>query len=189
MRINTSSALTAAAAAVGMTVGGLLAPASAAPATSTASALCHYTWGSLPKANSTMTAGPLTNIRAGRHTCFDRIVIDLRGGATGYRVEYVSQVVAPGSGNIVAVRGGAKLQVTINAPAYDSQGRPTYRPANPAEAVNVAGYQSLRQVRWLSSYEGSSTVGVGVRARLPFRVMTLADAGSSRLVIDIAHNW
>ena len=44
-------------------------------------------------------------------------------------------------------------------------------------------------MRWLSSYEGSSTVGVGVRARLPFRVMTLADAGSSRLVIDIAHNW
>ena len=35
----------------------------------------------------------------------------------------------------------------------------------------------------------ASTVGVGVRARLPFRVMTLADAGSSRLVIDIAHNW
>ena len=105
-------------------------------------------------------------------------IIDCRG-----------QVVAPGSGNIVAVRGGAKLQVTINAPAYDSQGRPTYRPANPAEAVNVAGYQSLRQVRWLSSYEGSSTVGMGVRARLPFRVMTLADAGSSRLVIDIAHNW
>jgi len=32
-------------------------------------------------------------------------------------------------------------------------------------------------------------MGLGVRARLPFRVFTLTDATTSRLVIDVAHHW
>ncbi|MDF2144717.1 hypothetical protein [Knoellia sp. p5-6-4] len=42
---------------------------------------------------------------------------------------------------------------------------------------------------WDSSFEGDTQLGLGVRARLPFRVSTLQDAMTSRLVIDVAHRW
>ena len=32
---------------------------------------------------------------------------------------------------------------------------------------NVAGYRTFRQVAWAGSFEGQTTVGLGVRARLP----------------------
>jgi hypothetical protein len=36
----------------------------------------------------------------------------------------------------------------------------------------------------------AGALGLGVRARLPFRVFTLDGPGSmSRLVIDVAHHW
>lgn len=186
-RIATMGA-TAALALSGLALAG--APAGATTgAPAAGSALCHYGWGSLPKVSSTMVAGPLTNLRSGKHTCFDRLVVDLRGSAPGYRVEYVDQIIQDGSGAIVPVRGGAKIKITVNAPAFDAQGNPAYQPANPKEAVTVTGYAALRQVRWLGSFEGTSEFGVGVRARTPFRVTKLTDSGSSRLVIDIAHNW
>ena len=164
-------------------------PASLAATGASNSALCHYTWGSLPESNPTMATGPLTNVRSGRHACYDRLVIDLRGKASGYSVRYVGALTQPGSGGTVAVRGGARLQVTINAPAYDSAGRPTYAPKNPSEIVNVTGYSAFRQVVWLGSYEGYSDLGIGVRARTTFRVFTMSDATTSRVVIDVAHNW
>ena len=171
---------------------GVATSAQATPARTalpSADSACSITWGSLPKTKSTMVAGPMSNVRAGRHACFDRLVVDLRGKPAGYRVEYVSQLTQPGSGAAVSIRGGAKLQITVNAPAYNPDGSPAYQPANPKEVVNVSGYQTFRQVRWLGSYEGYSDLGLGVRARLPFRVFTLTDATSSRLVIDVAHAW
>ena len=37
----------------------------------------------------------------------------------------------------------------------------------------------------------ATTVALGVRARLPYRVFTLYDASTnrSRLVVDVAHRW
>ena len=56
--------------------------------------------------------------------------------------------------------------------------------------TNVAGYSTFRQVAYAGSFEGQTTIGLGVRARLPFRVFTLAGPGSdTRLVIDVAHHW
>ena len=49
---------------------------------------------------------------------------------------------------------------------------------------SAIGYQTFRQVAWAGSFEGATTVGLGVRARLPFRVHTLPD----RIVIDVAHH-
>ena len=50
--------------------------------------------------------------------------------------------------------------------------------------------RAFRQVAWAGSFEGYSSLGLGVRARLPFRVFALdgPDAGS-RLVVDVAHFW
>jgi hypothetical protein len=164
---------------------GLVAPgpASAAP-------YCGLVWGSLAKADRAMSQAQVTNVRTGQHYCFDRLVIDLNGPVAGYTVRYVPQVTQDGSGFPVPLRGQAFLQVTVNAPAYDDNGDSTYNPANPQELSDVRGYQKFGELAWAGSFEGYSSLGLGVRARLPFRVFTLEgpDAGS-RLVIDVAHFW
>ncbi len=172
---------------VGSAVLGLTAlagPAAAAPA-------CATPWGSTPEAATGPGAGTVDEIRTGRHACYDRIVVDVDGahGAVGYRVEYVSQFREDGSGDAVPLRGAADLQIVVTAPAYTG-GTATYDPAVDAEAEDVRGYTTLRQVAWGQSFEGSSTIGVGVRARLPFRVTVLAGPGNdARLVVDVAHRW
>ncbi|TDO48544.1 hypothetical protein EV643_107173 [Kribbella sp. VKM Ac-2527] len=151
---------------------------------------CPTGWGSLREANSRFTAAAVTNVRTGRHACFDRIVIDLAGKPTGYDVSYVSNVYQDGSGFLVPLRGGAKIQLIVHGPAYDDAGRSTYNPANHRELTNVTGYRTLRQLASAGSFEGQTTIGVGVRARLPFRVFTLTGPGSgSRVVVDVAHTW
>jgi hypothetical protein len=177
--------LTAILMAVGL---GLLVPGPASATTS----YCGLVWGSTAKAAGDLSAASITNVRTGQHYCFDRMVVDLNGKLDGYNVRYVAQVTQDGSGFTVPVRGGARLQVTLTAPAYDNNsGRPTYEPRNQAELANVAGYQTFRQVAWAGSFEGQSTIGLGVRARLPFRVFTLAGPGRNQtmLVIDVAHRW
>ncbi len=163
-------------------------PAQAAP-------YCGLSWGSLPEVGAgTAPAGAtLDDVRAGRHACFDRLVIDLddAGGTSGYDVRYVPQVTQDGSGRPVPLRGGADLQVIVRTAAYDDGGRATYSPRDRREAVDVSGYSTFRQVAWAGSFEGQSTLGVGTRARLPFRVFVLPGPGSSelRVVIDVAHRW
>jgi len=88
------------------------------------------------------------------------------------------------------LRGRAFLQITVTGPAYDDGGNSTYNPADRNELTNVGGYQTFRQVAWAGSFEGYSTIGLGVRGRLPFRVFTLDGPGAgSRLVVDVAHYW
>lgn len=178
-----SAWLTAIVVAVGL---GLLAPGSAS-----AASYCGLVWGSLAKSNQAMSAASVTNVRTGQHYCFDRLVIDLKGKAGGYNVRYVSKVVQDGSGLPIKLRGGAFLQVTAHSPSYDSDtGKATFTPANRSEVTNVSKYQTFRQLAWAGSFEGYTTLGLGVRARLPFKVFTLAGPGSgSRLVIDVAHYW
>ncbi|CAN5203729.1 hypothetical protein BH20ACT5_BH20ACT5_18860 [soil metagenome] len=161
-----------------------------APATAHAAPYCGITWGSLPKSAGALSTDPLIDVRAGRHNCYDRLVMDLDGDPAGYTVSYVSAVHAPGSGHVVPLRGGAFLQIDLSAPAYDGNGNPTYRPANPKELVNVTGWRTFRQLSFAGSFEGYTTIGLGVRARLPFRVFTLDGPGTdSRVVIDVAHQW
>ena len=156
-------------------------------------ASCAVTWGSGPKVAAGMTSRQLTGVRTGRHTCYDRLVIDLNGAgraSAGYHVSYVSNVVEDGSGQVVPLRGGAKLAVVVRAPTYDGNGRPTYTPSNRWELVNVTGFQTFRQLAFAGSFEGQTTIGLGVRARLPMRAFLLAGPGTGqRLVIDVARRW
>jgi hypothetical protein len=166
-----------------------IAAASAAPVHSSASALapyCGITWGSQEKAADNGATTPmLTNIRAGRQNCYDRLVFDVRGGNVNqYRVQYVTTMTGTG-GWVVPLRGGAKLSIMLFAGDYDIGGVPTYKCTNCADVVNVSDYPTFRQVTWAGSYRNSTLVGLGVRARLPFRVFTLP----GRLVIDVAHHW
>jgi hypothetical protein len=164
-------------------------------ATPAQAAYCGITWGSLAKGMSGTDPAfdHLTAVRAGRHTCYDRLVVDLAdaAGFDAYDVRYVDQVRQDGSGAVVPLRGGARLQIVVHANPYDRSGRVTYAPANRVELVDVAGYRTFRQVAWAGAFEGQSTLGLGVRARLPFRVFVLpgTTAGTARVVIDVAHLW
>jgi hypothetical protein len=159
---------------------------------------CGITWGSMVKqgpAGTEPAAGQtLTDIRAGQHTCFDRLVLDVRGSVPrSWRVEYVGSVTEDGSGREVPLRGGAALQIVAGVSDHDTAAGPTYTPENREELADVAGFSTFRQVAWAGSFEGLTTVGLGVRARLPFRVFTLSGAAGSnpgaRLVVDVAHRW
>ena len=156
-----------------------------------AAAYCGLTWGSLPKAASAADTEVVTNVRAGRHECFDRLVINLGGQDSSfgsYDVRYVSRVYTEGQGKPVSVRGDADLRIILKAPAHDQHGNATFTPANRTEVVNLSGYPAFRQLAWAGSFEGQTTMALGIRARLPFRVLTL-DGPSPRLVIDVARRW
>ncbi|XVS62969.1 AMIN-like domain-containing (lipo)protein [Actinosynnema sp. CA-299493] len=173
---------------VALVLAALTAFAVVAPMTAAAAptACTPVGWGSGPKYASQTTTGLLTNIRAGQQECYDRLVFDFTGGENdGYTVQYVSEVTHEGSGKPVPLRGGGKLQITVNSPSYDQGGNPTYTYPNGSELVDVTGYQTFRQVAWAGSFEGQTTVGLGVRALLPFRVFTLP----GRVVVDVAHVW
>lgn len=161
-------------------------------ASASAAPYCGITWGSLAKSAGSLSGqASVTDVRSGQHACFDRMVIDVRGDVRGHSVRYVNEVYAEGSGFRVPLRGGAKLQVVATAPSYDPvTGRVTYRPANPRELTNVTGYRTFRQIASAGSFEGQTTIGLGVRARLPFRAFVLDGPGTgSRLVVDVAHRW
>ncbi|GAB2679882.1 AMIN-like domain-containing (lipo)protein [Thalassiella azotivora] len=160
-----------------------VAPAAAGP-------YCGIWWGSLPEIVESYDRGVLVDVRSGRHPCFDRLVLDVRGDVSGYRVSYVPAVYSEGQGALVPLRGGARIQLVALVPAYDESGEPTYLPVDRRELVHVAGYRTLRQVAWAGTFEGQTTLGVGVRARLPFRVFLLDGPGDrTRLVLDVAHRW
>lgn len=170
--------------------------AQAAPAASTAAVpYCGINWGSLPKRVSPngyagISLSTVRGVRSGRHACYDRLVIDLNRGTAGVAVRYVPRVVMDGSGQAIPVRGGAVLQIVVENPAYDQSGHPSYVPADRRELVAVQGYRTFRQVAWAGSFEGRTTIALGVRARLPMRVLVLDGPGSgSRVVIDVAHRW
>ena len=188
IRINRPSirTLVAIVAVAAVPVGAVSVPALAAGSTTA----CATAWGSLPEASSVRGTGALANVRTGRHDCFDRVVFDVQGAPSWFRVEYVPGISTVGQGLPVPLRGGAKLQIVLAVPSYDDEGRSTYSPANPNELSTVTGYRTFRQLATAGSFEGETTIGLGVRARLPFRVFTLAGPGTTnRIVVDVAHTW
>ncbi|MEV7324985.1 hypothetical protein [Streptomyces sp. NPDC093970] len=157
-------------------------PAVAAPA---AAADCAVTWGSLAKSAGPGSARRLTDVRAGQHECFDRLVLDAQGtGAEpiGYTVRYVDVLHQDPSDVVVPFKGGAVLEISLFSPRYDPATGQPY-PALPP--VDVTGYRTFREFKFTGGSEGYTQAGLGVRARLPFRVFQTAN----HLVVDVAHTW
>ncbi len=183
------AALAALTGALALVVGPLpRAAAAAAP-------YCGITWGSLPKSAAGIPS-PIAGARVGKHDCFDRFVIDLRGmPPAGYRVRYVDVVTSGGSGEALPVSGGAKLQIDVVAPGHDENYQPTVPWAYKAHIVSPSqfsarGFRTFRDLVWGATFEGQSVFGLGVRARLPFRVFKLDGPGTaSRVVVGVAHRW
>lgn len=146
---------------------------------------CGIRWGSGAKTAGTMVSCPVSAVRAGQHACFDRLVIDLGAGRRpGYRVRYVAKIIQDAAGKVIPVRGSARLRITVLAPAAAAF------PVGSRHLVKVTGFRTFRQVVGAGSFEGITSLGLGVRARLPFRVFVLRGTGHGwRLVIDVAHLW
>ncbi len=175
-----ASAMAAASPAAARTAG------AAAPGAQHHHAACATHWGTNPKhrgsAMITVATRVLT-VRTGKHGCFDRLVIDLSGGGRPpFSARYVKHIVAEASGKILKVRGHARILIVVRGPA----GR-HYHP-NAVNLAGVSGFKTFRQVRGAGSFERVTAIGLGVRARLPFRVMEIGSAHSGwRIVIDVAH--
>lgn len=175
--------------AMGTAAGGAAA-ASAGSTAAKSAAACPTGWGSGVKGTPPVGGEPLKDIRTGRHDCYDRVVFDIPDGGdeVGYYVQYVDELRQAGSGDLIPVTGGAILEIRVGAPSYHPEtGGIAYpgKAAEPLPGVNISGYRTFRDTRFASSFEGETQIGVGVRARLPFRVLRLDD----RVVVDVAHSW
>ena len=152
---------------------------------------CDTPWGSTRESNDAHPDATVVNVRAGQHACFDRFVVVLDGPAAGYDIRYVKTFVPDARGRERELRGAATLRIVLlGARAHDDSGEPTYQPRRRAEMVNLDGFRTLEQAYWGGTFEGTTTIGLGVRARLPFRVTALEGPGDrTRMVFDIAHRW
>jgi hypothetical protein len=164
----------------------LAALALTTPASAAASPYCGITWGSLDKASNAGTGGSVDEVRSGQHACYDRLVVDLGNvpASASYTVSYTT-VRGVASGEPIPLAGGADLQITVHAHGESL----TF--VDPSHIANVTGFRTFRQVASGGSFEGVTVLGLGVRARLPFRAFILdgPGAGQQRLVIDVAHAW
>ncbi|MBZ4318857.1 AMIN-like domain-containing (lipo)protein [Streptomyces huiliensis] len=188
-RLTTAAAVLVLAGAGLMGTIGTADAATTAPAAPGTTAACSTAWGSGDKSATGSGYKPLKNIRTGSNECYDRLVFDLGGSSkTGFRVGYVDAFHQDGSGDLIPVKGGAILQVYLNAPSYDpNTGTPTYpgHGRQPLPGVDLTGYRTFQDTKFGASFEGQTQVAVGVRARLPFRVEQSGD----KLIVDVAHSW
>ncbi len=139
-------------------------------------------WGTGAKmAGNAISRAPLYLVRVGKHRCYDL-------------ARYVPHVLSDAAGKPVPVAGAAVLQVVVRAPIWgtDDQGHQPGRkpPAVGADLVSparVAGWSSLAQAKFAGSFEGQTTIALGVRAQLPFRVLVTGDAAYRHVIVDVAH--
>lgn len=128
----------------------------------------------------------LKAIRTGRHETYDRVVFEfsrLFGLAT---VRYVPLVHADPSDLIVALRGNAFLEVTVQG-AYARWGQqpPVYTDAYTGPDSVTPGYPTLKQVTLSGDFEAVVSFGIGLDRTAGFQVTRLTKP--DRLVIDVAH--
>jgi hypothetical protein len=125
----------------------------------------------------------VTEIRTGRQDGFDRVVLEVGGtGTPGWDVRYVDQPASQGSGEALQVAGEAALQVTLTGVGYpydtgvEEWAGPDPLPGN--------GTQTVTEVVWDATFEGTSVAFVGTQAEVPFRVYALESP--TRVVVEVA---
>jgi hypothetical protein len=142
-----------------------------------------------------MSPSALYLTRIGRHACYDRVVFDINGPqAVSVVARYVPVVRADGSGRRVPVPGRAALEVIVRAPMLgtDSQGHQPWRKVprigqNIIAPSRISGWSSLRAVKFAGSFEGQTTMAVGVRERFLFRVWVRSERHYQHVVLDVSH--
>ena len=129
-----------------------------------------------------------SEMRVGRHDCYERWVFEMTGSGDrpGWSVGYRDPLIADPAGFEVDLAGDASLEVVVRVwTVTDYPGRPPEWPpfASPTTIV-TDGFAALREVRYISAFEGSTQFGIGVDQPRPFRAFWLD--GPPRLVVDVA---
>lgn len=125
----------------------------------------------------------VAEIRTGRQDGYDRVVLELGGtGTPGWDVRYVDEAWSQGTGDPVEVAGEAVLQVTITGAGYPfDTGVQEWAGPDPLPGN---GTQTVTEVAWDATFEGTSVAFVGTTGEAPFRVYALEDP--TRVVIEVA---
>jgi predicted small lipoprotein YifL len=131
------------------------------------------------------SGGPLTvtAVRVARQEGYDRVVFELAGnaaGQAGWRVEYVDEPSAQGSGDPVPVEGEAALAVLITGTGYPMDTGQEEVSGDPALPGDLAVVQD---VVLGAVFEGQYEAFIGTSGRQPFRVFRIGDP--ERVVVDV----
>ena len=123
----------------------------------------------------------LVAIRAAHHADtkpeYDRVVFEFSGPVPYLRIEYVTQLIADGSGASVGITGKAILQVQFTpAQAHNDRGKVT-APDN----INLK-LPLIKQIVSAGDFEGVVTYGIGLAHKTETRILTLGSP--LRIVID-----
>ena len=125
----------------------------------------------------------VSDVRIGRHDGFDRVVLELGGqGTPGWDVRYVDAASSQGRGDAVELAGDAVLQVTVSGAGYPYD---TGVEEFPRGSVSGQDTETVTEVVFDATYEGTSVAFVGTQTRAPFRVYLLE--APTRLVVEVAH--
>lgn len=124
------------------------------------------------------------DIRLGRQDGFDRVVFEVGGtGTPGWDVRYVDAASSQGSGKPVDVAGDAILQVSLTGVGYPyDTGVKEYSAPGP---LSSAGTESVTEVAFDATFEGTTMAFVGTNSKVPFRVYLLQSP--TRVVLEVAH--
>ena len=105
----------------------------------------------------------------------------------------MTTVLSDPAGRPVKVSGRGVLQVVVRAPylGAGSSGHQPYRQVPRVGALLVpatalGGLAVVRDLRFAGTFEGITTVAVGVSGRLPFRVFVTRDHAVRHVVVDVA---
>ncbi|MGR6966299.1 AMIN-like domain-containing (lipo)protein [Geodermatophilus sp. URMC 61] len=125
----------------------------------------------------------VSDIRTGRQDGYDRVVLEMGGtGTPGWDVRYVDRAYSQGTGEPVEVAGEAVLQVTITGAGYPfDTGVEEWAGPDPLPGD---GTQTVTEVAWDATFEGTSVAFVGTTGEAPFRVYALEDP--TRVVVEVA---
>ena len=131
------------------------------------------------------SGGPLTvtAVRVAHQQGYDRVVFELAGraaGQAGWRVEYVDEPRAQGSGDPVPVDGEAALAVLVTGTGYPmdtGQEEVADDPALPGDL------EVVEDVVLGAVFEGQYEAFIGTAGEQPFRVFRLGDP--ERVVVDV----
>ena len=123
----------------------------------------------------------LVAIRAASHPKetpkYDRVVFEFSGPVPYLRIEYVTELIADGSGAPVRITGKAFLSVQFTpAQAHDDRKRVT-APNN----INLK-LPLIKQIVSAGDFEGVVTYGIGLARKADTRILTLGNP--LRVVID-----
>lgn len=141
----------------------------------------------VPAVGTAQTTTPpnpvLVGATAAGHPGFDRIVFRFSGSLpTRRQVRYVPQLIQDGSGAVMPMPGRAILEVVVsNADAHDQAGHPT------APGSVTVALRNVMRIRRAGDFEAVVTYGIGLAARRPFHVSTVANP--ARLVVDVDNRF